>query len=121
MEENNILKMGLRPLSTAHRSLIDALLKQGFKPPENYPNDAKAARIWLYEMLRITDIEDPEEWMIRQASYSPPDLQNPNNAIPNTPYKKPGYMLLRQFSSMRQRQRQLLNRILGRSSSYHSR
>jgi hypothetical protein len=121
MTVDNILKMGLRPLPESQKSLIVALLKQGFKPPPGWPDDAKSARQWLYEMLRITDIEDPEEWMIRQASYSPPDLQNPYNAIPNTPYKKPGYMLLRQFSNMRQRQRQILNRILGRSSSYHSR
>ncbi len=120
MTDDNVLKMGLRPLSESQKSLISALVQQGFKPPPGWPNDAGEARKWLYRMLRITDIEDPEEWLIEQAAYMPVELQNHHiPAISHSPPRKPGYMLLRQFTSMRQRQRQLINRILGRS--YHCR
>jgi hypothetical protein len=114
--------MGLRPLATSQRSLIDALISQGFKPPQNYPNDAREARIWLYKMLKIVDVGDEELWLIEQANHVPPSLQNQpkNQPIPHIQHR-PGYMLLRQFSNMRQRQRNMLNRILGRSPSYHSR
>ncbi len=116
MDKENILQMGLRPLSESHKSLISALVQQGFKPPPAWPNDAAEARRWLYKMLRIVDVPDDEElWMIEQASYSPPLTQNHIPAVPHI-QRKPGYMLLRQFTSMRQRQRSLLNRLLGRSN-----
>lgn len=122
MSEENILQMGLRPLSSSQKSLIDALIQQGFKPPENYPHDAAEARKWLYKMLRIVDVGDSELWMIEQSAYSPPPLPHhiQNHHIPRKS-EKPGYMLIRQFSLMRQRQRQLLNRILGRSNHHNSR
>ncbi len=117
MDKENILQMGLRPLSESHKSLISALVQQGFKPPLNWPHDAAEARRWLYKMLKIVDVGDSELWMIEQCAYSPPPMQNHRiDPIPHIPPRKPGYMLLRQFTSMRQRQRQLLNRILCRSN-----
>ena len=116
MNDDNILQMGLRPLSESQKSLIDALVSQGFKPPNGWPHDAAQARKWLFQMLRIVDVRDEEEFLIQQASYIPPEVRNHIHAIPHIPPRKPGYMLLRQFTSMRQRQRQILNRILGRSN-----